>query len=294
MDKATNRNRWVRKLYQMVKRYDAKRLNPDGRIIFARIRRAVTSRAPLTFLMFTCSTINSEYLFSKTPWRYVSTRVRGNNLELNIPQLEQIFRNMKRVYPRIRLVILIGNTDPYYIYLRQFAAYSYQNRQLLTAKFNARWQRYRRNLERWLTRNFQFSDLRVISWYQLERTREKQDGIRFEVLFTRTRRNLNACFSREERRWELENLRTQFGPGRYFAKLETPPESLLRDWVARKFAEYAVQGLWLWELFPNAILIQNEKPSDLRYRMYQPLIREKYRTVLPNVYFFGVDNQGFG
>lgn len=54
-----------------------------------------------------------------------------------------------------------------------------------------------------------------------------------------------------------------------------------------------LQGLWLKENFPDGILLQNEKPTLLRCEMYQPLIIEKYKTKLPNLFIFGVDNSGY-
>ena len=104
---------------------------------------------------------------------------------------------------------------------------------------------------------------------------------------------ISRYFSKKELDWELAKLKNQFGSGKYFENLTRPSDKLLKDWVKRKFAEYAVQGKWLYKYFPNTILIQNEKPSELRSRMYQPLIKGEYGDKLPIVYFFGIDNSGF-
>ncbi|OHA11829.1 MAG: hypothetical protein A3I44_06325 [Candidatus Sungbacteria bacterium RIFCSPLOWO2_02_FULL_51_17] len=294
MNNTACRNSTIARLFRTIKRYDAKKQNPDDGAIVSRLRRIVRLRLPMEFLSFTCSTTNPEYLFSKTPWLYVNTDIRGNNLEADLPKLERVYRDLGKSYANIKFIVLVGNTDPYYIYSRQFDLYQGQNKSLLWEKFNDRWTCYRRNFEKWLRTNFSFGNVAVVSWYEFERARERRDKIRFEDMFQSVRRRSGFYFSRLDLQRELESIKAQFGPGKYFQQLAMPSESLLKDWVERKFSEYAVQGLWLREDFPDAILIQNEQPSDLRYRMYQPLIRERHGDVLPNVYFFGVDNRGFG
>ena len=108
-----------------------------------------------------------------------------------------------------------------------------------------------------------------------------------------TKDNILSYFSQEELDWELSKLKTNFGPGKYFTDLNMPENTILEDWVVRKFAEYALQALWIYEYFPSCILIQNEKPSFLRSKMYQPLVKESYKKSFPIAYFLGVDNDGF-
>ncbi len=91
--------------------------------IIKTIEKTIRTRQPLRLLSFTCSTIQSQYMFSDTPWLYVDTDVAGNNLINDLSLLTQILTKLRNVYPT-ELTILIGNTDPYYIYLQQFKTYN--------------------------------------------------------------------------------------------------------------------------------------------------------------------------
>ncbi len=253
--------------------------------------QAVSNTEPINLVSFTCSTINSEYMFSSTPWLYVSTNPKGNNLTPDIERLKEIVSELQKIYPKINLNILIGNTDPYYIYLQQFKKFPKNQRDFLWEKFNARWRVYKRNFEKWVEKSI--PKVYVISWYEFERGIEFKTSKSFEKEYTQVKKNIYSYFDKSQFEWEFKKLQTQFGKGNYFTNLQKPDDKLLRDWVVRKFTEYAVQAEWIYENIPNAILIQNEKPSDLRSQMYQPVIQEKYSDSLPIVYFFGVDNGGY-
>lgn len=256
------------------------------------ILTTVKENKPLRLFSFTCSTIQSQYLFSDTPWLYVSTDVSGNNVEADLPRLESILAELRTVYPT-ELVILIGNTDPYYIYLQQFNKWSKEEQEYIWKQFSLRWEEYKNNLEVWIKNTFPSLNASVLSWYTFESDIEKKIGRSFEKEFTEIYKNIDQYAPKADREWELRQLKTQFGPGKYFTALECPPEELLRDWIDRKFAEYALQAEWIYEYLGPSLLIQNEKPSDLRTRMYQPLVQEKYKNKFPVVYFFGVDNAGY-
>lgn len=248
---------------------------------------------PLKLLIFTCSTINSEYLFSPTPWRYVSLDPRGNNLTVDVPRLNQVVARLRQIDPKIELWVVIGNTDPYYIYRQQFSGLPAAQKEIWRAKFAARWSAYRKNLAAWLEQRAPTLNARVVSWFRFEQAAERQNCCSFEAEFDAVYRDLGSYFSPTLLEAERQKLRRQFGPGKYFASLARPGDNILRDWVKRKFAEYCVQGLWIYENIPGALLIQNEKPSTLRSQMYQPLIRARQAASLPIVYFLGVDDSGY-
>ncbi|MCR4279939.1 MAG: hypothetical protein NUV82_00760, partial [Candidatus Komeilibacteria bacterium] len=114
-----------------------------------------------------------------------------------------------------------------------------------------------------------------------------------EEEFTKTYLNADSIFTDRDLQWELTELKKQFNPTGYFKKTRQPADELLEDWVKRKFAEYAVQGKWIYDYRPNTLLIQNETPTDLRSAMYQPLINSKYGNYLPLVYFSGINNEEY-
>lgn len=266
--------------------------NEFNKNIIRTIIGAVSENKPINLILFTCSTINPEYLFSETPWLYVSTNPLGNNLTDDVPRLQKIIPKLKNIYPKIQLNIIIGNTDPYYIYLQQFRNFP-KNKDLVWVKFITRWQKYETNFSAWISKEFPGIGVRIINWYSFEKTLESKKNKRFESEYEEIARNIYSYFDKKQLDWEFRKIQTQFGKGKYFGNLKKPNDKLLNDWIIRKFAEYAVQGKWIYENIPNAILIQNEKPSELRSAMYQPLIRKNYQDALPVVYFLGVDNVGY-
>ena len=266
--------------------------NEFNKDITKTVVKAVSENKPINLISFTCSTINSRYLFSNTPWLYVSENPKGNNLTLDIIRLGEIVRQLRLIYPKVNLNILIGNTDPYYIYLQQFKDFS-SKKDLLWNKFCNRWEKYKKRFEIWVKESVPGLGIQVISWYDFEKKIENETGKSFENEYVKIRKDISSYFKQSQLDWELRKLSTQFGKGTYFKDLEKPKDSLLKDWIIRKFAEYALQGAWIYENIPNAILIQNEKPSDLRSQMYQPVIKKRYRDSLPIAYFLGVDNVGY-
>jgi len=281
------------KLMEKIEQLDFKGQNNEFREkIRSVVLEAVSNNLPLNLISFTCSTINPAYLFSDTPWLYVRTNPENNNLSPDIVRLEGIVSELKLIYPKTQLKILIGNTDPYYIYLEQFNNFP-QRKELLWQEFSARWKEYQKEFCSWLKKIAPNLDAEVISWYEFEKRIEKREGRYFEREYDDFRARVNDYFNQSQLDWEFRKLVTQFGENGYFSGLLKPDDKLLKDWIIRKFSEYAIQATWIYENIDNAILIQNEKPSELRSQMYQPQIKSKYNDSLPIVYFFGVDNQGY-
>lgn len=254
------------------------------------VERAVAMGVPLRFVTFTCSTITAREMYSDTPWMYVRTDTAGNNLEADLPRLTGIVQALREVYP-VEVVIMIGNTDPYYIYRQQFQELSQADRALVVEQFAARWAQYRDALESWVAATYPSLCARVVSWYVWEQEQNQLRAQTFEQEFDQVL--ARGVGSEADREWELRALRTQFTAGKYFDGLAAPDELVLRDWIRRKFVEYTLQARWMYEALMPMILIQNENPSELRSKMYQPLIAQQYDAQLPIVYFYGVDDGGY-
>lgn len=281
------------KAAKILKKYDQKGdANSDWDLISANIYKLFSNNKPIELLSFTCSTINPLFMFGPEPEKYVSLNPKGNNLENDLPLLKRLIINFNNNNVPLLLTIIIGNTDPYYIYTQEGKTTPY-DKITFFKRYNSRWSRYKDNLNLWLKNKLPKNNYSTVSWYELEKDWEGKNCADFQKLFNLTRKNLAQYFSNKEILWEIRQLENAFGPGKYFGCLTKPNSKTLKVWVERKFAEYAVQGLWVKQIWPEGILIQNEKPTDLRYRMYQPLIKKVYKTRLPNIYPFGVDNLGF-
>ena len=243
----------------------------------------------MNLLCFTCSTINPIEMFSRKPENYVALSPIGNNLEADLPTLKKYLVGLKKQKIDFTLSIIIGNTDPYYIYTLIGKTCSFYSKKQFFNKFGARWTTYKSNFEKWLKTRLKIDNLKIVSWYEFE----KSKGNLFEKMFNKYLKIIDKYFSQDKFAWERNKMKQNFGFGKYFDSLPMPTDKILNQWVKRKFTEYMVQGLWLYENFPNAILLQNEKPTMLRYEMYQPLIREIYNSELKNSFIFGIDNAGY-
>lgn len=286
-------NKLTVKIVEILKRYDAKGdKNYDLPYIGSQISCCVSDRKPITLINFTCSTINPKYMFDQlNPQLYVSLDPSGNNLKTDLPKLTQMYLELNNIYPT-RILILIGNTDPFYIYTEGAQKIPTLSEDNFFKKFNKRWSLYKTNLEKFIRTNFPRLNCEVISWYEVEQFWQNQ-GWDFRKQFQLTLKDISNLFEQSELDLELNKLKKSFGPGKYFYNLRRPRISILKRWVRRKFTEYALQGLWVKQIFPNAILLQNEKPSDLRTKMYQPLIKKLLNSRLPVLYPYGVDNSGY-
>ncbi len=265
--------------------------NPYREQVIAAVQRSIVANKPLELLLFTCSTIKANELFSVTPWNYVSLNPQGNNLTDDLIRLQEVIKSLWAIY-QLKLTVIIGNTDPYYIYLQQFANIPKEERQTVRDKFEERWAAYKIVFEAWLRDCLPQQELEVISWQVWERQQEKLNNRSFEQEFNQVYANAENYFAASELDWEFRKLSTQFATDKYFSDLAKPTDELLKDWIHRKFTEYALQGKWLQEAFPNAVLLQNEKPTLLRSAMYQPLLRPLNRA-LPIMHPFGLDNEGY-
>lgn len=280
------------KALQIIKKYTDKDANAsEWKYIEAQVSESIATKKPITLISFTCSTINSEYMYDqKNPEKYVSLDPCGNNLEVDLPRLQDLYVELSEVYP-VKIVILIGNTDPYYIYTQQAKMFSFGKEEFFK-RFNKRWVQYKKNLDQSIKEQFPKLTFELISWYEFE-TSWKENGWDFEQFYMQTYKRIKTLYKQSDFDWELSKLNEAFGPGKYFEKLKKPSQTVLKDWILRKFSEYTVQGFWIKLFWPEGILIQNEKPSLLRTKMYQPLIEEYLQSRLPVIYPYGIDNSGY-
>jgi len=281
-------------LNKIIQEFDKKNNNPDAFLI-EKISNIITKERPLNLLLFTCSTIDAQYMFSLQEFdKYVNSDPLHNNLTPDIQTINNFLQALESNSIPYKLTIIIGNTDPYYIYSQQLELLPGIPKETYLQKMNVRWEKYKNNFEVWLKDVLlQKANYEILSWYEFEVSCKKNLQWDFEELFNTIKTDYKKWFNEEDMEWELNKLKTHFGHGKYFENLDKPSDKILRKWIISKFSEYAIQGFWLSIFFPNALLLQNEKPTDLRYNMYQPLIRTYFNSSLPNIYPFGVDNSGY-
>ena len=203
------------KITKIVKVFDKFDNNVDIPIIKRRINSFLMNNQPIRLVCFTCSTINDKYLFSQTsPWRYVNLNPKGNNLEPDVPTLILLLNELNKAYPT-ELTVIIGNTDPFYIYSENFGIYKKLSYSKLWSKFAQRWRAYKTNLDSYLkSQNLQ--NYNLVSWYEIENQILSEKGIEFCQLFNLSLPIINNYFNKNDFKIELNRLREAFGKDKYF------------------------------------------------------------------------------
>lgn len=281
------------KVCKAITNLDYKKDSSDSFLIKSVVLNCLNQNRPIIFVQFTCSTVNPKFLYSsKNPEKYISLSPRGNNLQPDLTTLQKFYSQIQAL-AKVRIVIFIGNTDPFYIYSMEGKLYPKLTAEKLLVKYNERWSKYKKNLSKFISKSNPELKFELISWYDLEIQVKQSPGWNFRKQFQKILKNINKYFSSEDLDWELKKLKTQFGTDKYFYNIPCPPDKILKIWIKRKFSEYCLQGFWVKTLFPEAILLQNEKPSKLRTKMYQPLIEKILDSRLPVIYPYGVDNSGY-
>jgi len=163
------------------------------------------------------------------------------------------------------------------------------------------------NLQRYTNETVGNTDLRVLSYYDLEQTLEKQNGDSYKqrwdfirnqvilenqdpqnndvkrILYNSIRTNLTQQGlpkrqAAERAKLELsENYETQY-PISFEELIDLLPPNVLEFGLTWEI-EYRINGLDFEELFPKSILIQNETESNIKIQLYN-----KYRkSLLPQI-----------
>lgn len=202
--------------------FDLNKQNPYFQHIQNVIEKSVSENLPISLITFTCSTIKAEYLFTKTPWKYVSLSTAGNNLQPDLLRLAFVVKELQKIYQPIKLYVIVGNTDPYYIYLRQFVGFEKSFQKTILSKFARRWQIYKKKLNGELENKLKQLNFEVISWYEYEKELEVKYGLNFEQEFTKTLNNVNEYFNQSDLKWELGAVSSQFEKEKYFQNLKRP------------------------------------------------------------------------
>ncbi len=289
-----NTFRKTQKTLQILYKFDCKKEdNADWNIIKGNIFKSLVQNKEINLIIFTCSNIEAKYLYSKTNFsKYVSTNPNGNNLENDISKLTEILKSFKKQSIPVVVTVLIGDTDPYYIETQELAKLKNKTKDIYMKTLDIRWNIYRQNFDEWIRNKINKAfNVRVLSWYRLQTDFQNKTCSNYDELFSKVYSKKDSYFTNEDVEFGFRILKKFFPT--YYKGLNCPSDSILRDWVSRQFCEYSVQGYWIKEIWPEGIFILNERPTDLKYKMYQPLIKQILDSRLPCIYPFVVDNLGY-
>ena len=211
--------------------------------------KAAIRKEEIEFMQFTCPPVDAKQLSTTAPEAYLLTNPKGNNFEGTAGRLQSLIRKLKEVGLSSKLSLIIGDNDePEYI----FPVIGSPIIDPLLAE--ERRKTYMREFSRDMRRKFPDIEFRV---YRVSELEQASDLANFTYL------GVSATDIAEE----TERMRDFFGDGSYYEGICPPTLEQLREMTQLKSQSYAKQGYILSTAFPNAILLQNEFPLEIRSRM---------------------------
>ena len=255
----------------------------------------------LNFTLFMCPPTNFEFLNTDYPEAYLRSSLEGSLPTQQIPILKTLPQLLRRIGVNPNLLALSGDDDGIYLTpLLNLPDIDSMN--VLRLKPNEERDKAKRNIEFLLRRGRilpkkddepAFENLNVVS---LGNTGYEIEEFNLESLFMQIYENPCAqidkltgefVFTENDFKLETERMRELFED--YYKDIvefigRNPTDDELNAIVRIKFALYSIQGVLANALNPFSILIQVEKPRELRDKMLNGGLRILGLPVLPSVY----------
>ncbi len=237
-------------------------LTPEVR---EKVEKAV-AKGVFEFVQFTCPPVDAKILTSDTPEDYLLTNPKGNNFEGTAGRLQSLIRQLKQVGIAAKVSLIIGDNDePEYIF--PIIGFPPLNESLIEKRKKTYKEEFERDMKR------KYSDL-ALSIYRISELEKLVDLSHFTY----------TGVVEEDVCSEAERMRDFFGVNSYYDGLSAPTQQQLVEMTNLKAQVYAKQGYILSTLFPEALLLQNEFPLQIRSRMLQA---SNSRNPLPILYPYG-------
>lgn len=233
------------------------------------VLRGVEQEGAVSLTLFVCPPAEFGYLRSDEPELYLRTSVQGSLLSAQAPDLRELFVNLKRSGVPIQLNVLIGDADENdYIWpaLGKPAALSEEKLAPRREELAAAVRSY--VLDKIAqTKAGQLLSEGQINVISLAATAMPDEAAQTYVRFVEEPQVMGRYLRQFDLQDERDRMLELWQPGDYYDGLPRPEDRQLDDIILRKFAAYAMQGVYLGSAAPNSILIQTERPPLMRTRM---------------------------
>ena len=277
----------VKKACQTLWRYDLRRsISGDQNYpeIIRSIFNSITTNAPVQLIQFAC-TKRDPMTNYKSPETSIITSTEGSNLLPNLPFLKVIKGEFDILGIDSKIIVLLADSENYWVDFRQGSGLDYN----ILEALQPIWVKAYLNLVQTVNQTLGDSNiLQIIPTSTLETS--LKDTFDFEELFEKYKSQLYLKFplkllARMAIVWRnvaVGNQRSAFADAEEEVnsdrfKNENLSLQTLKDEVGeifvdkaiRQLTEYPLQGWMLERLYPNCILLQNEKPfgsAEFAYR----------------------------
>jgi hypothetical protein len=238
-------------------------------LLIASAVRSLAETGKLSLTFFICPPVDFSALLGQRPEEYFGTDMRGSLLSRQIGRLNKLAAALAAAEVPANINAVIGDTDEdAYIWpvLGKPAALDEMRLDERRLALRDAAQIYcERGLSPAASSRLTSSDFKsLITVTGLSRFAA---SLRADAVFEDVIGGAEQFFSVDEVAAEKNRMRELWKEGDYYTGLRNPSEVELEKIVVRKFAAYAQQGVLLYERDPNSILIQTERPAQLRTKM---------------------------
>ncbi|MBN8550708.1 MAG: hypothetical protein J0M12_15445 [Deltaproteobacteria bacterium] len=234
--------------------------------------RALENDGTLSLTLFVCPPVEFGYLQSQDPELYFRTELSESLLSKQVADLKRLFLSLEQSGIPAKLNVLIGDADEDdYIWPVLGRPGNLPAEQLQPRKVDLR-----ENVVRYLSspagrtgnegpRVTSAQQLDVVSLAGTEMSCRAL-GI-YENFVADPAKFFQPFFRAGDVDEERQRMRELWQVGDYYSGLPQPSSQQLERIIERKFAAYAMQGVFIQERSPDTILVQTERPPFLRTRM---------------------------
>lgn len=233
------------------------------------VLRSLARDGRVRLALFVCCPADFTRLWGERPERYLLTDMHGSVLSRLVPRLRELFRSFEGAGIAVELLTIVGDTDED-DYLWQGivppahldrAALDLRREQLVgaVAEYMAEPVGDRAHASPRVLRKGSNRVVRLSAIVPSPAARDTRAAVAAEPL---------AYFDERDVAAEMAIMRGLWQPALYYYRgLAEPDDAALRRIVAHKLATYAMQGVLLWELDRDLVLVQSERPPRLRDKM---------------------------
>lgn len=218
--------------------------------------------------LFVCPPVDFSRLSGDFPGDYMQTSFRGSLLSRQAQGLSALFRSLEEADVAVSLRTVIGDTDED-LYIWPVIG---GDEKLDPAIVNERRAELRDAAAEYISENLtQKNSIRPRIFSKEGLLVEGLSGIEAGesalAVFNSVLETPLKYFTAEDIDTEIGRMRELWRPADYYEGLPVPTDRQMEEIVIRKFAAYAMQGVMLAGGDTDLVLIQTERPADLRTRM---------------------------
>jgi hypothetical protein len=251
--------------------------------IVENIFRSIVENQPIQLVQFTCTKRNKAMTNLDN---YLQLEAEGSNLLPNLPFLKLIKTEFEELGIPLRIIVLLGDSENYWVDLQEGGDLEGLD---LKDTLIPQWQLYKNNLEEEVNQIANRDDLlELIATSDLEEQILQTGQFDFAKNFAELRKTISSKFNlkiiaRMALVWqgvlqgnqrnafsdaENEISKKEFENIQNIEDLQQLVSNKYIDIALRQLSEYAIQGKMLEILYPNAVLLQNERPVTEKNYFY--------------------------